>query len=296
MNTDKSAKSEWFYHGAILASALFFALSTLLAKFAVHDNVSTWTVTFMRFFIGFLVILAYLPFANTPLEPRNVWVLVFRGVSNWLAVYLFYLAIRYTTITNANLLNLTYPVFVALLAPLFLREYLKLRDWFVLAMAGAGIYLVVNPNFQHVNIGDLIGLAGGVTAGFAIIALCFARKDNHTVTVLLVMLGVGTILSAPAVFTENFTRFSGRTWIILIACGTTGVAGQFAITAAFKHLSAFAGSITGMARVVMAAILGFFFLAEIPTWNVVAGSIVLFTAIALLSGSGKNIQLERKAS
>ena len=63
----------------------------------------------------------------------------------------------------------------------------------------------------------------------------------------------------------------------------TGAIGQFAITTGFKYLSAVAGSITGMSRVVIAAILGLIFLAEIPTWNVVIGSGILFGAIFWLT-------------
>jgi drug/metabolite transporter (DMT)-like permease len=286
---DSDAKyPQWVYHIEIFVSALFFALSTLLAKFAQFAGVSSSAITFLRFAVGLAILLLYISIARTKLEPKKPVVLILRGVFNLLAVFLFYYAIKYTTITNANLLNLTYPVFVAVLSPIFLREYLKRRDWTILAIAGAGIWLIVNPNFTHVNIGDLIGLSGGLAAALAIIMLCFARQSNHTVTVLLVMFIVGTLLSVPTVLAEPWTRFSLKTWLILLGCGLTGVVGQFAITAGFKYLSAFAGSITGMSRVVIAAILGFVFLAEVPTWNVIMGSIILFAAIFCLSVPRKN--------
>ncbi len=276
---------EWLYHAEILVSALFFALSTLLAKFVENQAITAATITFFRFAIGLVILLIYIGILRPKLEPRNPVILILRGVFNLLAVFLFYYAIKYTTITNANLLNLTYPVFVALLAPIVLHEHLRRRDWLILALAGAGIWLIVNPNFQKVNIGDLVGLAGGFTAALAILALCFARRDNHTVTVLLIMLGVGTVLSFPAVLGEHFSRYTVRTWLLLFGCGATGVVGQFAITHGFRHVSAFAGSVTGMARVVMAAILGFLFLAEFPTWYVVIGSGILFLAILLLASN-----------
>jgi len=292
MSTDlynsKSKYPEWVYHVEILISALFFALSTLLAKLAERDHITAGTVTFFRFAIGLAVILIYIGVVRERIRPKNTGFLVLRGLFNLLAVFLFYYAIKYTTITNANLLNLTYPVFVALLSPIFLKEYLKIRHWFILTAAGLGIYLIILPNFQHVNVGDLIGLAGGFTGGLAIIALCFARRDNTTSTVLLFMLGVGTLLSIPAVLHEDFSRYSFRVWILLIGCGATGVVGQFAITHGFRHLSAFAGSVTGMARVVMAAMLGLVFLNEVPTWNVVIGSGVLFGAIYLLASAKSN--------
>jgi drug/metabolite transporter (DMT)-like permease len=152
-------------------------------------------------------------------------------------------------------------------------------------VAGAAICLIVNPNFRKVNIGDVIGLAGGFAGALAILALCFARRDNGTATVLLFMLGVGTLLSWPGIFGQKFSAFSVRAWLLLLGCGATGVVGQFAITHGFRHVSAFAGSVTGMARVVMAAGLGVFFLAEVPAWNVIVGSAILFWAIYLLASA-----------
>jgi drug/metabolite transporter (DMT)-like permease len=289
-NTQKTSSPfpEWVYHAEILVSALFFAFSTLLAKFAEKQAITASTITFFRFAIGLAILLVYIGVTRTKLEPRNPVALILRGIFNLLAVFLFYYAIKYTTITNANLLNLTYPVFVAVLAPIVLHEHLQRRDWLILALAGVGIWLIINPDFQRLNAdfkGNLVGLAGGFAGGLAILALCFARRDNNTATVLLFMLGVGTVLSSPGAIGEHFSKYTLSTWLLLFGCGATGVVGQFAITHGFRHLSAFAGSITGMTRVVMAAILGFVFLAEVPTWSVIFGSAILFAAIWLLASN-----------
>lgn len=283
---ERSALPPWIYHAEILVSAVFFALSTLLAKFVERYQVGASTITFFRFFIGFVLVVMYMAFHRTPFTYRNPLMLVLRGVFNLLAVFLFYYAIHYTTITNANLLNLTYPVFVAILSPVVLAEHLTRRDWCILALAGIGIVVVINPDYRHVNVGDLIGLLGGLTGGFAVLALCFARRDNPTAIVLFFMLGVGSLLSVSGLLGADFTRYSLRTWLLLFGCGLTGVVGQFAFTHAFRHLTAVAGSVTGMVRVVMAAVLGMVFLGEKPAWHVAAGSVILFVAIWMLASAG----------
>lgn len=286
-DTPQTRYSDWVYHGEILLSALCFALSTLLAKFAQNDGASSSMITFLRFAIGLGVLLIYMGFVRTKIEPRNPLVLILRGVFNLIGVFLFYYAIEFTTITNANLLNMTYPVFVAMLSPLFLREHVSLREWKILAIACGGIFLIINPSFGHANVGDLIGLGAGFAGALAVIMLCFARQSNHTVTVLLFLFGVGTLLTWPLVLNEPIQKYTPATWLFLLGCGITGVIGQFAITTGFKYLSAVAGSITGMSRVVIAAILGFIFLAEVPTWNVVLGSGILFAAIVWLTLSSQ---------
>ncbi len=273
----------WFYHIIIFLSAIFFTVSSISAKFAAKAGVGPMMVTFCRFAIGLILISAYILITQSPLKPKRMKYMILRGIFNMLAIGLFYWSVKYTTVTNANLLNMTYPVFVAMLSPLLLGEHLKFRDWFVLALAGVGIYLVINPDFQRVNIGDLIGLACGVAAGFAIITLRLARKEDTTTTVLFIMLLTGTVLSWPAIFSEEFSRYTSKTLWILFLCGASGVFGQFAITLAFKHMTAFAGSISGTSRIILAGLGGFIMLGEVPGWNVVVGAIIIITSIVLLA-------------
>jgi drug/metabolite transporter (DMT)-like permease len=273
----------WAYQVEIILSAVFFAVSSMLAKLAMKASAGASTITFSRFAMGFVLLLGWMAISRRGIHPKNVKGLILRGLTNLAAVFMFYHAINYTTITNANLLNLTYPAFVALFSPLLLSQRLNRREWGVLALAGAGIYLVVNPSFQGVNLGDVLGLGAGVMAGFSIIALSLVRRGNSTETVLFFLLGIGSLATWPSVLGEAFSEYTPKTWWLLIACAVTGVLGQFSITAAFKHVTAFTGSIVGTTRVVMAALLGFVFLSEVPGWNVVAGSVVLFIAIWLLS-------------
>jgi len=273
----------WFYEVVLLVSAGAFAVSSALAKLVVQGGVSAPEITFWRFFVGWVAIVIYIAITRPRLRPRNLPSLFLRAVFNLAAVFLFYCAVKYTTITKANLLNLTYPVFVALLGPILLHEPSKPGDWLILVGAGIGVYLVINPNFQRVNIGDVLGLACGLTAGFAVICLRWARRSNHTVTVLLFLLTTGVILTCPAIVKGNFLTYTPGLWGLVVACGASGVFGQFAITLAFRHVSAFAGSVLGLSRVVMAAVIGLLWLGESLTLNVVVGAIVVIGSILILA-------------
>ena len=251
-------------------------------------------ITFCRFGLGLIFISIYILGTRTSLKPKQPLFMILRGIFNMLAIVLFYWAVKYTTVTNANLLNMTYPVFVALLSPIFVGEHLKGRDWLVLILAGIGIYLVINPDFQRINIGDLLGLSCGIAASFAIIMLRLARKENQTTTVLFIMLLTGTLIIWPAIFRENFSVYTKNVIGILFLCGISGVLGQFAITLAFKHMTAFAGSISGTSRIIFAGIGGFIMLGERPGWNVIIGAIIIITAIALLTSKKREPKLDCK--
>ncbi len=277
----------WGYHIVIFISALFFTISSISAKFAGKAGVGPMMITFCRFGMGLILISCYIVVTRTSLKPKRMLFMILRGVFNMLAIVLFYWSVRYTTVTNANLLNMTYPVFVALLSPILVGEHLGGRDWFILILAGIGIYLVINPDFNAVNVGDLLGLGCGIAASFAIIMLRLARKSNQTATVLFIMLLTGTLILWPAIFREDFSSYTVRTIWLLLICGISGVLGQFAITLAFKHMTAFAGSISGTSRIILAGLGGYIMLGECPGWNVAIGAIIIIAAIVLLANNRK---------
>ena len=107
---------------------------------------------------------------------------------------------------------------------------------------------------------------------------------------LLFLLTMGVMLTWPALLGEDFSAYTGRVWAVVIVCGISGVMGQFAITLAFRHVKALTGSVLGLSRVVMVAVIGTVWLGEGLTWRTVVGGAVLMGSILLLGGGrrGKN--------
>ena len=69
----------------------------------------------VRFLLGFLVIASILILKKRPPRPVKYHLLAGRAVANSIAVYCFYMAVQTTSVAHANILNMTYPVFVALI-------------------------------------------------------------------------------------------------------------------------------------------------------------------------------------
>lgn len=116
------------YKGIILValSALFFALGSVFAKIAIQaSDLSGIVMAFSRFFVGFVIFLLYVIIKKKPLKPNNIKYVSLRAIFNTLAIILFFVGVEYTTITNANMLNMTYPVFVFLIAPYLNKEKIK---------------------------------------------------------------------------------------------------------------------------------------------------------------------------
>lgn len=268
--------------GAVFGSAALFAVATVLVKLLTTAGMPPATVAFGRFALGTLSLGAW--FALTRHSPRpHAWRWVAtRALTNLAAVLLFYHAIRWTTVTNANVLNLTYPLFIAILGPLVLGERFGLRQALALGLGGPGIWLVIRPDFAAgLNRGDVLGLACGVVSSISILSLRRARRDDRPDVIVLWVMALGAAVLAPtAVHLRGTTPAHIGLWLAAAACG---VGGQLLTTFGYRFLSAIDGAITSTARVMFAATLGVTFLGEPLDSSLVGGIALILLAVTLIA-------------
>ena len=281
---------------AFIAGAFLFAFSTVLIKivsqppYALHPLMAV----FARFGIGFVATLAWAVWQRTDLRPNNVSLVIWRGVLNTAAVSLFYCAVQFTTVTNTNLLNLSYPAWIFLAAPLVNREGSPWYYGLFLMLTLAGAFLIVVPAATHgnwldfftqgFNLGDIMALASGIVAAFGISVLREARKHDGTITVIFWLFGIGTLASlVPAllVWKQPPDAFA---WICLLGAGACGYVGQLLITHGYRWVSATEGSLLSSSGILISALLGVAFFADPVTLPVIGGGLCILVSLIGVSG------------
>jgi drug/metabolite transporter (DMT)-like permease len=203
----------------------------------------------------------------------------------------FFYAVEHTSVTNANMLNMTYPVFIFLLAPLFRLEKMHRLSLVFLVSAMTGIYLVIFPDFSRINPGDIIGLISGVFAAFAIITLSVAREYDSTVLIVFYLMAIGTFFNA-LMMAPVFVTPVRRELPLLLGSGIMGIAGQVFLTMGYKNVSAKAGSMVSSPRIVFAALMGFFFFAEALSARIILGGSLIISSIIGISALQKRVNAE----
>jgi drug/metabolite transporter (DMT)-like permease len=269
---------------AVFASAFCFYFSTVVIRWSQAEvAIEPSYFVFARFLLGFLVVCAIMAYRRQPPRPRSYHLLLGRTLFNCVAVYCFYMAVKFTSVAEANILNMTYPVFVVLISWALLRQQ---RDPVALAMvafAFVGIWLILSPARIDFKPANLWGLASGLSASCAMTYLNVSRRYHDTNTVLFFMFGVGALLIF-AVFHGDFFRPDSQEFYYLGLCSATGVAGQFLLTIGFRYVTAVDGSIISSMRILLAALLGPFVVGELPLdatgW---VGAMLLFGANAILA-------------
>ena len=269
---------------AVFASAFCFYLSTVVIRWSQAEvSIAPSYFVFTRFLLGSLVVCSIMAYRRQLPRPRSYHLLLGRTVFNCVAVYCFYMAVEFTSVAEANILNMTYPVFVALISWALLREQRDPVAMVTVAVAFAGIWLILAPGKIDLKTANLWGLASGLSASLSMTYLNVSRKYHDTNTVLFFMFGLGALLMF-AVFRGDFFWPDSRQLYYLGLCSASGVAGQFLLTIGFRYVTAVDGSIISSMRILLAALLGPFVVGELPLnatgW---VGALLLFGANAVLA-------------
>lgn len=281
----------------LLTAEFLFALSTVFVKFVTSETIiSGIEIAFFRFFTGFILTFTYVHTSGKyypMVKPFNIYM---RGIFNTTSVIFFFLGVQYTTISNTNLLNMTYPVFVFLISPFITKEKIQRDLLFFLILVLAGIYFVVIPegsSASSVNKGDVYALLSGITAGFGITFLREARKTDYTQTILLYMFLIGSTI-AGVMLINKFVMPNGVFILHIFIIAILSFIGQVLLTAGYKCISATAGSLISSARIVFAIFLGVIFFSEPLTLRIISGSILIMISLAGVNGFFRKLKLIKK--
>ena len=269
---------------AVFGSAFCFYLATVIIRWAEsYVNIDTSYFVFSRFLLGFLVVCLTMVIRKQRLKPRKYTLLIGRTLANSVAVFCFYKAVETGTLATANTLNMTYPLFVALLSWFLIREQRDVFSLLIVGVAFVGIWLILTPGDISLEWNNLWGLGSGITAAVAMIYLNVSRRFHDSQTILFFMFGLGA-LGMLILFSDSIFWPDRLDLFFLFICSATGVLGQYLITYGFLYVTAVEGSIISSSRILLAALLGPLLVAEpaltLGGW---CGALLIFAANSSLA-------------
>jgi drug/metabolite transporter (DMT)-like permease len=276
----------------LILAEFCFASATVFAKFITNgSDIPAIEITFFRVSLGVMIAALYMWQTKTSFRPKKVFLVIARAVLSFSALVTFFFAVEHSSVTNANMLNMTYPVFIFLVAPLFRLEKMHKLALLFLISAMVGIYLVIFPDFSNLNMGDIVGLVSGIFAAFAIITLSVAREHDSTVLIVFYLMAIGTVCNA-VMMAPVFVMPRGHIIWLLLGSGVMGVTGQVLLTMGYKNVSAKAGSMVSSSRIIFAALMGFFFFSEMLSSRIIIGGLLIIGSIIGVSLLQKKVNAE----
>jgi len=217
-------------------------------------------------------------------------------------------SLEYTTVASSVVLVSTSPLFVALLAPVFLRERISRQVVVGLALALAGVTIVAIsdtctwqnasltcPSFKEfilgrAFLGDLLALAGAFAGACYITIGRRLRGGISVVSYIFVVYGMAAavlvlVMVAARQRPWGFPPIS-YLWFALLAL-VPQLLGHSTFNWALGYLSATFVSLTLLGEPIGSTILAYFLLHETPTVLKVFGAILILAGIMIASRSEK---------
>lgn len=270
----------------ILCSALCFAASSLFGKLVtVNSNLSGAMASFSRFFLGTLIMLIFMILTKKSFKANKMKYIAIRSISNGLSILLFSIGFQLTSITNANMLQMTYPVFVMIIAPVFFNEKFSKKSYILLLFIMFGCYLVVNPDFSSINYGDVFSLVSSLAAAFSVLALKEARKYDDTYIILFYVFAIAIFVNFPFAL-KDFKKLNFEPSIIffIVSSGLMGFFGQILITEGYKYVDNATGAMVSTFRIIIAALMGIIIFNDPINLRILIGGLIVMLSLVEISG------------
>jgi drug/metabolite transporter (DMT)-like permease len=217
--------------------------------------------------------------------------LLLRGIFGFLALTLFYASLTRLPLAESNLIQLSNPIYTALLAALILGERMGRRELACVGASILGVLLVVRP-------ASLLGGAGGMPRGAVLLALLGALCSACAYIVIrkltaenpLVVVLYFPLVTVPATLPMVWRRLIWPTpwqWVMLVAVGVTTQMAQVYLTRGLQREPAGRATAVGYLQVVFAALWGLIFFHEQPSVWTVAGAATILVSTVVLAGTGR---------
>jgi len=278
----KQFNSKFLGYSYVAAAAIIWGSNGVIVNWVPYD---AYTIAFFRVLFASLTLLPIVLLtrkSETMSAVRSWRVMLSLGLLLALGWTLLFHSMKLIAIANAVLLNYTAPIFVALLAPLFLKEKLEKSTLLALAISVAGIVVISyqqNLQISDLNLlGVILGLLAGLTyAGFIILSKR-ALSSFSSQVVAFYSYSVASIFLFPFVIGTDLS-LDLASWILLLVLGVFNTG--FAVTLYLKGL----GMVKAQKAVVFtylepasAVVFGFLFLAQQPTSLMLVGGFLILIA------------------
>lgn len=294
---------------AIPIGILAVSTSSIFIRYAQADGVSSLVIAAWRLSLASLILA---PFALLRyrdelrnLDRRGLMLALFSGV--FLAVHFatWITSLEYTSVASSVVLVSTAPLWVAILAPLTIREPVG-RSVLIgmgLALIGGTVVglsdsctldgltsLRCPPLSEFVGgeafFGDLLALAGALAAAGYLLIGRSLREKMSLIPYIFVVYGMAAIVLVIVMFTAGESPFGYEPqtylWFLLLAL-VPQLLGHSTFNWALRYLPAAFVSITLLGEPIGSAILAYFILDEVPTALMVFGAILILVGIYIAS-------------
>ena len=275
-------------------SASFFAVfMEALIKAAQYDS-NVYTIGFLRFFFGFLIILPYVVTKKfNTYKTKNLKFYIVRGAFNIPVMILGFGALVYVPLEQFKAMHFLSPIIVVLLSFIIFREQIYIFRIFALIIGFLGTLIIVRPGYVDFNIGTIMILVSLTFWSFIIILSKFVSKDDSPITMVTYQYTLMTIFAFPLAI--YFWQMPSLISILLVfIAAASGTILHLCLGLAYKYADLSVTQPIWFTGLIFGSGFGYFVFNEIPDFWTWIGGIVVFSSVLVITYFEKNKEEKNK--
>lgn len=238
----------------------------------------------LRCFIAAIFLGVFCKWRGVSLKVRNskdlriMILLAVMMVTHWIS---YFVALQKSSVAIGMLSLFTYPVFTAILEPIFLKTKLQpIHLLFSLLVIVGVSFLAPSLDFgnQHLQ-GILYGLTSSLIYSCRNLILKTQIQSYSGMPLMFFQLVIGGVILSPVLFFHDMAPVVDQ-WMPLLALGViTTAIGHTMFVIALNHFSVTTISIMSTVQPIYGIVIGIIFLSEFPEWRALIGGALILSAV-----------------
>ena len=240
-------------------------------------------IGFLRCLIGMtLLIPAFAKYGFGIYRSTNPRLHIIRVMSTSVSVLASYYAIAHLPLATAVSLNFTRPLFMIVIALLFLGEHVRWRRGLATLVGFAGVVVMLGPSHVGFTVPAFTALLSAACAagGMAVIRQQ-AAVDGALPLFAWFATGITVLLFFPAMI--GWQQPAPQQWLLLVFVGLATSTGQYCLIRALAQADATVVNPIDYGQIILAVLFGYFAFGEVPNpWSGVGAAVIVASTLYIL--------------
>jgi drug/metabolite transporter (DMT)-like permease len=259
----------------LVITALLWSTSGMLIK---SINWNPLAIASVRALIAGITIFCLLPKVRIRDFTR---VHAFAALSYAFLSISFIAAMKLTTVANTLALQFTAPIWVALLAPIFLKEKTGLIDWIFMGVIFCGVLLFFQGGLsRHGFWGNILALVSGFFFGSQ--ALCLRSIKHNSPALAIVFGNILTFVLCVFFISAPYPDLKGILMLVALGVFQMGLS-YFLYIIAVPYVSSLELVVITMVEPILSPVWAFLIVGERPSGFAVIGAIIVIFSVFIWS-------------
>ena len=265
-----------------LTASFCAVLMSVLLKLAQSD-INVFTVGFLRFFFGFLIILPFILNSQFKIYSTNNFKFhLTRSIINVPMMILGFAALMYIPLEQIKAIGFLSPIIVVILSVIILKEKIFLIRILALIIGFIGVIIILRPGIIEINIGAYMVLISGLMWSSVIIITKFMSKEDTPMTILTYQYTFVSLFTLPLALIF-WTNPSYESLLYTFLSAIVGTILHLCINTSYRLADLSVIQPVWFTQLIFASMFGFIIFGEIPDGWTWAGGILVFSSVLIIT-------------